>query len=424
MAKRKLSDRTLKALKPAQAGARYDLWDDQVPGFGVRVNDKGKRTFILLARFNGAKYPTRRSLGDYDVLSLEEAREKARAWNKLIQKGIDPKAEEERQKRAQLRRNADTFDSVAEEYIRRVVVGPYPDKPKQRRGHVVASELRREFCARWKGRPITEIERRDVVAVINETVDRGAPYQAHNLFGNVRSLFNWAIAAEDYGLEHSPCDRIRPKMLIGERRPRQRVLEDAEIAAFWRATGRMEYPFGPLLRLLLLSGARANEVGRAQWCEVDTQQKLFTVPPERFKSDSTHLIPLTADALTILDALPRHNIGDYLFTTSFGERPISGFSKAKARLDRLMAEELRKPIEPFKIHDLRRTMRTRLASLRVSDTIAEMVIGHGRRGIQRVYDQHQYLEEMREALELWAGRLRDIVTPPPANVVSLSHGSA
>ena len=131
------------------------------------------------------------------------------------------------------------------------------------------------------------------------------------------------------------------------------------------------------------------------------------------------MVPLTDSAVSIVNELPTFTKGDYLFSTSFGESPVAGGQKAKERLDDLMAEELGEKLKPFVIHDLRRTVRTRLASLKIPDTIAEMVIGHGKKGLARVYDQHAYLDEMRDALEQWASRLRDIVEPPPANVVKM-----
>lgn len=412
----RLSVRKLDSLKPAPTGQRYDLMDTDVRGFGVRVTDKGQCTFILLARYPGSTNPTRRAIGEYPTLSLEKARIKAQRWRELIADGKDPRDEIEKQKREVLRRKADSFDAVVEVYAKRVL-------SKQRRGHIVARELRAFFGERWGARPITSIERRDVLEVINGAIDRGATYQAHNLLGHIRSFFNWTIATEDYGLEHSPCDRIRPKLLIGERKPRQRVLDDAELAAFWRATDRMGYPFGPLLQLLLLTGCRKSEIAGASRSEIDADKRLLTIPPERFKSDAQHLVPLTDTAWQIVEALPSFTKGDYLFSSTFGVTPVNGFAGAKERLDALMAEELDSKLVPFRTHDLRRTVRTRLASLRVADAVAELVIGHGKKGLQRVYDQHKYEPEMREALELWAIRLRSIVTPPPKNVVPL-HGAA
>jgi integrase len=412
--KHRLTDRKLKALR--RASKRYDVMDSDVPGFGVRVSEVGQKTFILIARYPGSNNPTPRALGEFPSLSLEKARERARDWRDLIRKGNDPKAEEERQRRLELRKQETTLAAVAEDYIDRHVRGQRQAKDTER-------EIRKELIAFWGERPITSIMREDVIALIEGVARRPAPYTAHIVLGHVRSLFNWAINRGAYGLETSPCDRIKPAALIGAKEPRQRVLNDAEIAAVWRGTETMGYPFGPLYQLLLLTGARKNEVAGARWGEFDLKKKIWTVPPERFKSNASHLVPLSDQAVSILEALPRFTKGDHVFTTTHGEKPISGFSKGKDRLDRLAKEDIGTS-PPWVTHDIRRTVRTRLASLRISDLVVEMVIGHGRKDIQRVYDQHTYESEMREALELWAGRLHDIVTPPPTNVVRLKKGTA
>jgi integrase len=209
-------------------------------------------TFFLLSRYPGSRNPTRRAIGEYPTDTLADAHKKARKWRDWIKDGKDPKAEEDALRLAELRKNADTFDVVADLYVKRVL-------PGQRRGDTVAKELKREFSERWKGRAITSITRRDVLEVINEAVERGAPYQARNLLGHVRAMFNWAIQVGDYGLESSPCDRIRPKYLIGERSPRDRVLTDAEIKALWMSAEKMGYPFGPIIQLLMLTGVRKSE---------------------------------------------------------------------------------------------------------------------------------------------------------------------
>jgi integrase len=330
----------------------------------------------------------------------------------LLRQGIDPKAEEERQRRLTLRKQQTTFGAVAEDFIDRHVKGHRRAKGSER-------EIRKELIGQWGDRPIAAITREDVVALVDAITKRPAPYLAHIALGHARSLFNWAINRGAYGLETSPCDRIKPAALIGAKEPRQRVLSDAEIAAVWRGSEKLGYPFGPLYQLLLLTGARKNEVAGARWGEFDLKKKVWTVPPERFKSNASHLVPLSDTAVATIEALPRFTRGDHLFTTTYGEKPINGFSNGKARLDNLVKVELGAAPPSWVIHDLRRTVRTRLASLRISDLVAEMVIGHGRRGIQRVYDQHTYEDEMRDALQQWASRLRDIVTPAPANVVRL-----
>jgi integrase len=454
----KLTDRFLKALKAAPAGQRYDVLDTVVPGLIVRVTDTGTRTFALLARFNGSKNPTRRALGTYatalneererrrylalpeaerQVLSFDQwilrehgaatlagAREKARQWKALIASGFDPRAMEERQRQAEHRQQRTTFGAVAEDFIR--------DKlPAERKGREVEKDIRREFMPVWGRRPIAEIAPLDVRNVIKAIKDRGAPYQAHNLLGTASRLFSWAIDQHVYGLETSPCERLKPKAIIGKKEFRTRVLDDDEWRALWRTTARLGYPYGPLFRLLALTGQRKSEVAEARWSEFDLQRKLWVIPAERMKSDRPHVVPLTHDVIAILESLPRFRKGDLLFSTTFGTKPVNGFSKAKERLDRRMLRSWRAlarargedrrqaQIEPFVIHDIRRSMRTGLSALPVPDLVRELVIAHTKPGLHKVYDQFAYLDEKRRAFELWAAKLRDIVEAPAPNVVAL-----
>ena len=411
--KRNLTDRTLKSLRPAEAGKHVDVWDAGFPGFGVRVSDTGRRTFVLTARYPGSKNPTRRALGVYDKISLEEAREKARTWLGLIAKGIDPETAEEAARQAELRKTENTFGVVVEEFFVRHL-------RKTRQGHSAEILIRREFVSRWADRPITEITRRDVLAVVDATVDRGKPYAAHLTLGYARRIFNWAIARGVYGLESSPCDRMRPKEIIGAKKARTRVLNDDELRALWKAAEGMGYPYGPLFQLLALTGQRKSEVAEARWSEIDLVKRLWEIPAERMKSDAGHVVPLSDDAVRLLEGLPRFTKGDYLFSGSYGALPVNGFSKAKRALDARMREELRQ-LPPFVIHDIRRTMRTGLSTLPVPDLVRELVIAHTKPGLHRVYDLHAYENEKRNALDLWAKRLRDIITPPPANVVELAR---
>jgi integrase len=210
--------------------------------------------------------------------------------------------------------------------------------------------------------------------------------------------------------------------LIGKKTERLRVLTDAELSAYVRAADRLGYPFGPLFMLLVLTGQRLTEVSDARWREFDLKAKIWTVPPERFKSDAVHLVPLTGDMIALLESLPRFEGGDFLFSTTFGKKPVAGFSKAKSRLYTAIEAEIGE-FPNFVNHDVRRTVRTRLSGLKVPAAVAEMVIGHGKKGLARVYDQHEYLDEMRKALEAWNGRLRSITTPPPENVISLRKGA-
>jgi len=426
MSKRTLNDRALKALQPAPAGKLYDVMDAVVPGFGVRVSDSGRRTFVLVTRFpRNPKHPTRRALGEYGELTLEKARTKARDWLDLIQKGIDPKEQEERQHLAEQRKRENSFSAVAEQFIVHI------RRQKLRTAPAMEQNLRKTFVKRWQSRPITEIGADDIKRVIREAVERGATYQAFHDFALIRRLFNWAIGTDDYGLQVNPCDRLNTGDLIGQRQARNRVLTDDELRALWRATGRLGYPYGPLYRLLLLTGLRLGEVCGASWPEFDMARKEWTIPAERMKKvkggAKPFMVPLIDAAIEILSALPRFKAGDFLFSHSYGKNPLRPnlFSDPKDRFDALIREELFKltgkdALPDFVNHDIRRTVRTHLSALRIGEEVREAVLAHVRPGIKGVYDQHQYLEEKREALTLWNARLRSIVEPPPKNVVWLT----
>jgi integrase len=171
--------------------------------------------------------------------------------------------------------------------------------------------------------------------------------------------------------------------------------------------------------MLLLTGARHREVSEAPWSEMNLGKAIWTIDQARFKSNAEHVVPLTDDALALLNGLPRFRRGDHVFSTTFGEKPTVISDKIKNQIDRRMTEILGRELRPWKVHDLRRTARSHLSALKIPDHICEMVLGHGRTGIARVYDRHRYQDELREALMRWAARLRSIVEPAPAKVVRL-----
>jgi len=435
---RKFTDRYLSSIKGKKAGKPCDIRDTEVRGLRVRVMGGGELTFVLLARYNRNANPTRRALGRYPAMSLATARAKAIRWKNEIRAGRDPSIEEQRKRAAEERKREASFAAVAEQFI------AYIHRQKLRTAAVMERRLRETFIkkAKWSPRPITDIRPDDVKRVIREAVDRGATYQGFHDFALIRRLFNWAIGTDDYDLQFNPCDRLNSGDLIGQRQVRDRTLSDDELRAFWRAIDRLGYPYGPLYCLLLLTGLRLGEVCGAHWSEFDLAQKEWTVPAERMKKvkggAKPFIVPLTDTMFDVLGALPRFRRGDFLFSGSFGERPLrpNMFSDPKERLDRLMLEELHKiaaehrndpervALPNFVNHDIRRTVRTHLSAIRIGEEIREAVLAHVRPGIKGVYDKHQYLDEKRDALTLWNARLRSIVEPPPANVVSLEHARA
>ena len=404
--KRVLTDRFVKSRRPAPAGRRLDYPDAIVPCLALRVTDHGHKSFVLIARFpSRPEHPTRRALGNYGAVSIEQARHKARAWLELIGKGIDPKIQEARQRAAEQRRQGNSFAAVAGEYLDRHAATLKKSVEAKR-------IIEGEFVRRWGARPITDIMPEEVAAAIRAIVKRGSPYQAHNALAWIRGLYNWAIGTHEFGIAASPVERLKPKSLIGERLARERILSEVELAAVWNASKGEGYPFGTVLQLLIMTGQREREIADMSWTEVDIERRLLTIPAGRMKGGRAHEVPLAPMAVELLKALPRWS-GDFVFTTTCGQKSVGGFAKVKERIDKLSG------VKGWVFHDLRRTMRTHLSALPVQDLVRELVIAHAKPGLHRVYDLHTFQDEKRHCLELWEKRLLSIVEPPPDNVADL-----
>jgi integrase len=409
MSRQNLTDRFIDSRKNASPGRRDDYRDAIVPGLALRVTDRGHKSFVLVTRYpSNPLHPTRRALGEVGAITLEQARQKARGWLELIRRGIDPRVEEARQRADAQRRQLNSFAAVAGEFLERHASGLKKSAEAKR-------IIEAEFVRRWGPRPITDIMPEEVAAAIRAIVKRGAPYQAHNAFGYLRRLFNWAIGTHQFGIQASPVERLSPKDLIGKREARERTLSDDELRAVWTATTATGYPYGHVFRLLILTGQREREVADMHWSEVDIEKALWTIPAKRMKGGRAHEVPLAPDALALLRELPRFTRGEFLFTTTGGVKPVNGFSKAKARMDQLSG------VSAWVIHDLRRTMRTHLSALPVQDLVRELVIAHAKPGLHKVYDQHAYQDEKRRCLELWEKRLLSIVEPRSGGVSDLAE---
>jgi integrase len=393
MPKATFTDRSLQALPPAPKGTRYDRKDSEVRGLAIRVSDTGRKVFVLIARYPGGTNAVRRTIGEYPDISLEEARDIARDWRKLLRQRKDPKIEEERRK-------AHSFQTVAEQYIEHV------KRLGQRRAGEVERVINRELLPKLKGKDITEVTRQDITLIIQAAINRGAPAMAHGILAVTKRLFNWAINGPGI-IEHAPTDRIKPSILIGQRSTRSRVLTDEELKDLWKAANKLKYPIGPIVKLLVLTGLRRSEVAEARWSEFDLEKKVWVIPAERMKNKKPHAVPLIPVMINILGKLPRFKKGDALFSYSFGQNTVTNYSQIKYSLDDEFDTET-----PWTLHDIRRTMRTHLSSLPIEDLVRELVLAHSKGGMHRVYDLYQYLDEKREALELWSEKLRKIVRTP------------
>ncbi|MGH7088385.1 MAG: tyrosine-type recombinase/integrase [Stellaceae bacterium] len=425
-----LTDKSMKAMKPEPTGKRRTVWDAMMPGLCVLVTGNGRRGFYVVHRLPGAYSPTWVKIGEYPVMSLAEAREKARQTLGAIAAGKRPKEEEAAQRRAEReearQQQAKTFGAVAELFVSKHV-------PTLRTARTTEALIRRELIPVLDGKPIGEVRRRDVIELIEAIVARGdrqqgrlrpksgGRYAARHAFAALSKLFNWAVSRDIEGLDANPVAGIKLADLLGSVESRDRVLNDREIRAIWRAAEGLNYPFGPLVQMLLLTGQRLSEIAEARWSEIDLDAATLTVPAERMKNKTAHVVPLTPAAVAILTSLPRFVAGDFVFTTTSGRRPVSGFSK--------MAERVRKAAGigvHWQVHDLRRTVRTRLAEEGVSVFIAELVIAHVQSGVHAVYDLHKYDREKRAALAGWEAELRAIVDAPAPvpNILPMARAAA
>lgn len=258
----------------------------------------------------------------------------------------------------------------------------------------------------WRDRPVTDISGREIADALKATVDRGAPHVANGQHAALRKMFNWL--SERHLVEANPCAKIKRPTPIEKR---DRVLTDNEVRRVWNAAGGMGAPWSTLYHLLLLTGQRLNEVARMEWDELAEDCAVWTIPKERTKNKGIHVVPLPPVARELIARTPRIKGCRFVLSTN-GTTPISGFSKAKAALDRILAKDDERPLPAWRNHDLRRTVATGMARTGAPLPVIERVLNHTSGsfgGIVGVYQRHEYADEKRDALERWAGLVARVV---------------
>jgi integrase len=409
-----LTDRTVKA-------AKQDIADAVVPGLMLRVRPSGAKSYALVARFPGSANPTRRTIASVGAISLAGAREKARQWHELLQRGIDPAAELEREKVEADRKRNDTVGALCETYLARQVIG------KARQEKRTMHNFRNILIPLFGHRPIAELNHREVSLALAEIEKHGTDHglvklgvrkelrrperaskpalqQARCLFVYLDVMLRWAAGTGDYGLEFSPLMRVSKSKRFGEVPRRSRYLNDIEIGSVWRASGTLLTPYRQIYRMLLLTGLRLSEVLDASWHEFDLKANEWTIPAARMKGKLEHTVPLTSHMLAVLKELPRGARGPFLFSANGGGSAINNQTRLKLKLDLAMATDQRVPdsqVAHFTNHDLRRTVRTRGRKLGIASDVGEAMLAHRRGGVAGIYDHDDRLEERRAAHELW-----------------------
>lgn len=386
MSKHRFTDRWLQspALVPARGRAEYV--DGLCPGLHLRVTEQGTRTFSAMFRVNGKLI--RQTIGRYPRVSLSNAREAAQGLMRAAQDGANAR---ERKSRAP---STTTYEELAEAYKEkhlRVNARSWRNIHRGLTGPVMQPFLKR---------PASTITRREIIDVCDALVAAGTPQAAVNHLRYLKMLFNWA-AGRDM-IEHNPAQGVKPPARTVER---DRVLSDTEIAAVWNATFILPTPYGEMYRMFFLTGQRRSEVATMSLGELDGS--LWTIPRAKVKKDRPHTVPLSRTAEATLDRLaerPRFDDGEYVFTTTGGRSPSSNFHKVKRELDALSG------VTGWTIHDIRRTVRSKLAQLGVPREVARKVLNHEDGKVDRIYNRHEYLAEKGEALERWEKMLLSLGT--------------
>ena len=408
-----LTAKTLENLRPA--GDRQEVPDGLIRGLFFVLQPSGKASWAV--RYRHQRQTRKLTLGTYPAIDLKAARELASRALVNVAGGADPAAEKQAAKAAEaIPKDRDLVEKVVDRFIER-----YARANAAKSWQEIERILKREVVGAWKGRLFADVSRRDVHALLDGIVDRGSPIMANRTLAHLRRLCGWAVERDIITV--SPCVGVKPPS--GER-SRDRVLPDDELRRAWFACDAIGWPFSPLFRLLILTGQRRDEVGAMRWSELDLLGRTWTIPKGRAKNGIEHVVPLSAPAVVILEALPRikGKVG-LVFTTS-GETAVSGFSRAKNRLDAAMAAE-GDPLLPWTLHDLRRSFASGCAALGIGLPVIEKMLNHvsgSFGGIVGVYQRHSFADEKRAAMDAWGRHIDAVVKRALSNEVEVKDAQA
>jgi integrase len=337
--------------------------------------------------------------GTFPAVTLQVARERARAVERAIAEGTTDRAKLRAIARGadpnHLAHPLDTIETVVAEFMTRRLHGR-----RRASSYIVRVQgrFRNYILPAFSGQDIRTITRREIITLLDRVHDRAGPAVANLTLANLRTLFRWA-RERDF-VEASPAEGIS---MPGTMVKRERVLDDRELALVMRAARRLGYPFGTYVQLLVLTGLRRSEAATLRWTDIDLASGVIAILPERMKARRPHVAPLTPTVLDLLTHCPRH---EPFVLTNDGTKPLISFDWVKEQIDKLAPE-----IAPWTLHDLRRSAATGMARLGISRFVVARVLAHTDREITGVYDRYEYLAEKRTALEKWAAHVVGLLQP-------------
>jgi integrase len=456
----KLTDSTVADLMCPAGKKDILVFDDELPGFGVRVTAAGKRIFIF--QYRELKAVRRMTLGIFGAeLTTAKARSKAQSRKGQARDGKDPALEKRKAQEAALlaageakraaKTQAYTLRALIEEWDRRHL------STKRAATRTGALFHLNHYLKDMLDSPASGISRSDAVEKLDALAETIGPYTARSVMAYARAAYNWARKRDK--LKDNPFQGLPS---TGATKARDRALSEAEVSAIWKGMAAMEMPFRPFFQILLLTGQRRTEVAEMRWSELSADGTIWTIPAERAKNGKAQIVHLAPAAQAIIKGLPRFDIAsnhrretailkakkaglshraiatkvgtslntvnrtvsgtrqkevapaertisDFVFTTT-GESPLSGMSSAKKKLDAAAAKFWggHTPIAPWVVHDCRRTIVTWLAGNGVPPHVCDRLLNHltgAIQGVAAIYQKQQFLPERKAALEKWAAHL-------------------
>lgn len=408
----KISKTRVDRLEPGQI-----LYDTEIKGFVARALKSGKVSYGYRYRNRGGASKWL-GLGLHGSITAEKARELAKKRAGEVADSRDPVAEQEEAREAAAkakRTEINTVDTILDAFVKR-------HASKLRSADQIEGALDRHVRPAIGSKSIYDLKRSEVVTMLDKVEDEAGPVMADRVLAHIRKAFNWQAARDDEF--KSPIvrgmSRTKPK-----ERARKRILADDEIRDIWKALEKVNEPacYPAFVKSLLLCATRRNESADMSGAELDGD--LWVIPGSRYKNKLDHVIPLSEQARALIGEKPEGFKGNawFVFSTTAGAKPFSGFSKAKKLLDAAIAKirkaEDRPKMARWTLHDLRRTARTLMSRAGVSEDHAERALGHVIGGVRGTYDRYEYLDEKRQAFAALAGVVALILDPPAGNVVPM-----
>ena len=394
----KFTDKAIKNLKPKVE--RYLVWEENAHGhgtLGMRISPVGRKSWVFVYYFQGR--PRMYTLGTYPEKTVAEAHKAHADAVMALERGEDPGAKAVSERR--VLRTSPTVKELVEEYVDKWA------KPRKRSWKDDERILLREVVPAWGERKARNVVRRDVIALLDGIVERGAPISANRTLAVIRKMFNWAVSRDI--VPASPCQAVPTP---SKEHRRERVLSETEIHTLLSklAKAKMSDLSQLALKLQLLTAQRCGEVLGAEWEEVNLDFAWWTIPAEKAKNNLTHRVPLSPQAVAVLKKAQAMNRGErFVFPSPRGDQPMK--HTVLSRAVRRSAEIL--GMEEWTPHDLRRTAASQLASMGFSRLVIAKILNHAERGVTAVYDRHSYDSEKREALTAWGLKVAELEKGKP-----------